>query len=251
MDVVMGPRSSFGATSSLAIVVTLAASLASCGDSRVNVLVPDGSPSFAIMDFTDPLPIDPLPDGWYHRLFWRHGPMDISFETKQGVAAIRLATHDTASMLFRHTDIPLDRYPTLSWQWYIGRGIDSTIDELTEAGDDHPARFFIVFETADDEPHRMEIIWGNRMLGSGDYKYIGSFPHYVANGGQANVGRWHHEAVDLADIYRELWGDPTGARIVDIALFCDSDATGGETVAYFADVRVTQRSLTAREPESD
>ena len=244
-------RHTVGVTLSMAVVLALAAGATACGDSRVNVLVPDGSPSLAVMDFTDPVPIDPLPDGWYHRRFWRHGPMDISFETKEDVAAIRLATQDTASMLFRHTDIPLDLYPTLSWQWYIEKGIDSGIDELTEEGDDHPARFFIVFDTADGEPHRMEIIWGNRVLGAGDYKRIGSFPHYVANGGQANVGRWHQEAVDLAEIYRELWGDPTGARIVDIALFCDSDDTGGETIAYFADVRVTQENPTAREQEID
>ena len=63
--------------------------------------------------------LNPIPDGWYHRRFWRHGPMDVSFETKEGVPAIRLATHDTASMLFRHVDVELDVYPVLSWQWYV------------------------------------------------------------------------------------------------------------------------------------
>ena len=62
----------------------------------------------------------------------------------------------------------------------------------------------------------------------------------MANGGDENIGRWHHETVDLTKIYRELWGDPTGARILEIALFCDSDETGAHTVAYFADVRVEQ-----------
>ena len=58
--------------------------MSACGDARVNVLVPDGSWSFAIMDFTDSFPLEPLPAGWYHRRFWRHGPMDISFEMKEG-----------------------------------------------------------------------------------------------------------------------------------------------------------------------
>ena len=39
--------------------------------------------------------------------------------------------------------------------------------------------------------------------------------------------------------------------MVDIALFCDSGATGGETVAYFADVRMTQKDATAREGTAD
>lgn len=33
----------------------------------------------------------------------------------------------------------------------------------------------------------MEIIWGNK-LKAGDYKYIDKFPHYVADGGNDNVG---------------------------------------------------------------
>ena len=221
--------------------LALAGGLVACEDTREHVLVPDGSRSFAIMSFAEPLPLDPLPDGWSHRRFWRHGPMDISFETKEGVPAIRLATHDTASMLFRHVDVALGVYPVLSWQWYIENGIDSEVDELTREGDDHPARFFIVFEALNGETHRMEIIWGNRSLRAGDYKVIGSFPHYVANGGRENAGRWHHEAVDLTEIYETLWGDTEGARMIDIAIFCDSDETGGETLAYVADVRVRRR----------
>ena len=67
------------------------------------------------------------------------------------------------------------------------------------------------------------------------------FPHYVANGGRENIGRWHQEAVDLTEIYETLWGDPVGARMIDIAIFCDSDETGDETLAYVADVRVQRR----------
>ena len=163
---------------------------------------------------------------------------DISFATKEGTPAIRLATSDSASMLFRHVDIPLDVYPGLSWRWFVEKGIESELDELTREWDDHPARFFIVFEDPGGETHPMEIIWANRSLRAGDYNVIGSFPHYVANGGRENLGRWHDEAVDLTEIYRTLWGDPTGARMTDIALFFDSDETGGETLAYVADVRV-------------
>jgi hypothetical protein len=222
-------------------VLALAGSLTACEHTRDHVLFPDGSPVFSIMSFSEPLVLDPLPAGWYHRRFWRHGPMDISFAIKEGTPAIRLATSDTASMLFRHVDVPLDEYPILSWRWFVEKGIESELDELTLGGDDHPARFFIVLEAPDGEPHQMEIIWGNRSLGAGDYKNIGSFPHYVANGGRENLGQWHDEEVDLSEIYDELWGDPVGVRMIDIALFCDSDETGGDTVAYVAGVEVRYR----------
>ena len=44
----------------------------------------------------------------------------------------------------------------------------------------------------------------------------------------------------LREIYRELWGDPRGARLVELAIFCDSDQTGTESLAYFSDVRVVR-----------
>lgn len=213
---------------------------------RTAVLVPDGSPAFALMNFSTPPTLDPISPGWFHRTFRRHGPMDISFVTKDGRAAIRLATRDSASMLFRWVDVDLDRYPTLTWDWFIEQPIESDADEMTAAGDDHPARLYLSFVSADGDEHSMEIIWGNRALRRGDWKHVEfyglvSFPHYTANGGDENVGRWHHESVDLAQLHTELWGNAKGARLTEVALFCDTDETGAESTAYFADIRVEAR----------
>ena len=228
-------------------VVVSAVSLGACsGGTRLNVLVPDGSASFALMDFGKPLPLDPVPAGWYHRKFFRTSPMDISLEKKDGRAAIRLATHGSGSMLYRYVDVDLDSYRALSWDWLIEQPIMSDADEMTIAGDDHPARLYIQFLSAAGETHSMEIIWGNRKLRAGDWKYLkffGSshpFPHYVANAGNDNIGRWHHERVELGKLYREQWGEPRGARLVEIALFADTDQTGAKSIAYFSDIRVEE-----------
>ena len=149
-------------------------------------------------------------------------------------------------MLFRQIDVPIDRYPVLSWEWLIAEGIDVEHDEMAAAGDDHPARLYLSFESASGDSHAMEIIWGNQKLGAGDWKHLAflfgliEFPHYVANGGAANVGRWHRERVDLREIHRELWGDPTGTRLTELALFCDTDETGASSVAYFGPITVRQ-----------
>ena len=146
-----------------------------CSGARVNVLVPDGSSAFAVMNFTEALTLDPLEEGWEHRTFLRHPPMDISFVEKAGLPAIRLETHDSASILFRHVEIPLDEYPFLSWSWYVEQGIESERDEMTTAGDDHPARLFLDFESEDGDRHSMEIIWGNTALSAGDWKHLTFF----------------------------------------------------------------------------
>ena len=229
----------------LTLIALAATVLTACtGGQRLGVLVPDGSPSVVVMDFRKPLAIDSLPDGWHHRTFFRTDPMQISFALKEGRPSIRLATHHSGSMLYRFTDLPLDQYPMLGWDWFVEQPIASEADETTKAGDDHPARLYLKFRSAGGKTHAMEIIWGNRKLRAGDWKYLESFwsgspfPHYVARGGDENAGRWHDERADLRTLYRKNWGDPRGASLQEVALFCDTDATGARSVAYFSSVRV-------------
>lgn len=218
------------------LVPALSAACHRRGD-RTNVLVARGQPEVSVMDFSTPFSLDPPPAGWSHRTFWTRKPMRISFATKDGVPALRLETRSSASMLFRHVDLDVVDYPLLAWKWYIEVPVDSPADERTREGDDHPARFFLVLQTAAGEQRRMEIVWGNRLT-AGDYKYIGGFPHYVADGGDANARRWRSEEVDLRRIFRHIWPDQAPVHLVDIAIFCDSDETHGRTVSYVADVKM-------------
>ncbi|MEO8248850.1 MAG: DUF3047 domain-containing protein [Burkholderiales bacterium] len=225
----------------LAFACALLLAACSSGPDRGAAIKPRGEPQVVVMDFSQPLSLDPLPPGWQHRTFWTRAPMQMSFGVKDGVPAIRLETDASASMLMRAVAIDLQAYPILAWRWLIERPIESDVDERTKAGDDHPARLIISFRTEAGEKRSMEIVWGNKLLGAGDYKFIDGFPHYVANGGAANVGRWHSEQVDLLAIYRHIWKDAAPASVTDIGLFCDSDETGGSTVAWFADVRMKQK----------
>ena len=65
------------------------------------------------------------------------------------------------------------------------------------------------FLTDRDEKGAMEVIWGNR-LQTGDYKYLRSFPHFVADAGDERVGHWLDERIDLARVYAEIWKCGTG-----------------------------------------
>ena len=147
--------------------------------------------------------------------------MTMAFAVKDGVPSMRFETHDSASMLFRHVDIDLGAYPMLAWRWYIELPIRSTLDERTREGDDHPARLFLRFLTDHGEKRAMEVIWGNR-LKPGDYKYIGSFPHFVADAGDDRAGRWLDQKIDLARILAEIWKDAAPAHLVE--LLCSATA---------------------------
>lgn len=205
---------------------------------RRNVLTASGAATVSVMDFATPMALDPPPAGWWHRTFWTRRAASFSQASKQGVPALKVATDNSASMLTRFVDIELAAYPTLRWRWLVEKPIESAVDERTDDGDDHPARLFIAFVNADGDRRALEIIWGNRLLGRGDVKYRGSFPHYVANGGNDNVGTWHDERIDLLALFKRFWPDDGPGRITDIAVFCDSDETGTSSVSYFADIRL-------------
>jgi hypothetical protein len=205
---------------------------------RHNPRIAHGEPEVVILDPSHPFSLDPLPAGWYHRTLHARPPMDISFTTKEGVPAIRLATEASASMLYRRLDISLAEYPILAWRWYIEQPIEADLDEFERAGDDHPARLYIVFRTARGKERPLEVIWGNLWMRTGDITIINRVPHYAARGGLQNVGAWHDEEINLRDLYRKFWTDGVPVRVIDIALFADSDDTKTRSVSYFADLRM-------------
>lgn len=190
--------------------------------------------SLAVMDFAPPFELAPLPPGFVHRTFWTRAPMTMQLAVRDGRAALRCETRASASMLIRHTDLAIAARRRLAWQWLVEVPIESHLDERTQEGDDHPARLYLAFRAPSGARRAMEIIWGNRVLQRGDWKYRGSFPHYVANGGMANVGRWHTEEVDLQALVSRAWPDDTPTAITEIGVFCDSDETRTRSVAWFA-----------------
>jgi hypothetical protein len=90
------------------------------------------------------------------------------------------------------------------------------------------------------EKRAMEVIWSNR-LRPGEYKYIGGFPHFVADAGEKRTGRWLEEKIDLGHISAEIWKDAAPVHLVDVAVFYDSDDRHTASVSYFAYVRLEQR----------
>jgi hypothetical protein len=229
-----------------AFVVLTVAGLGACDalrdPERSNVLAAGDAPFVTVMDFSagesGTMALDPPPAGWWHRTFWTRSAAEYALAQKDGVAALKVSTDDSASMLVRFVDIDLAAYPMLNWKWFVEKPIDSAVDERTDDGDDHPARLYIAFTNGKGERRALEIIWGKRLLARGDVKFRGSFPHYVANGGNENIGRWHSERVDLMALFKRFWPDDQPGRITDIAIFCDSDETGASSIAYFADVRL-------------
>ncbi len=179
--------------------------------------------------------------GWVHHQFWMVRPMQLSYGEMQGKKALRCETNGTASILSRTTDIEVGDFPILVWDWLVDVPVSSPEDEATEAGDDHPARLLLRMEDREGGTYAFEIIWSNQKYQPGDYKYIGDFAHYVANGLDENTGVWQHQEVNLMEIYRDVFKRDDFPILKSIGVFCDSDNTGARSVAYFTDVDMRAR----------
>ena len=107
----------------------------------------------------------------------------------------------------------------------MNQPVVSELDERTREGDDHPARLFIRFETSGGLTRAMELFWNNVAFRPGEYKYIGGFPHYVAESGTATVSHWVEESLDLKAIYEEIWLEGEDPRVTYLAISCDTDDT--------------------------
>ncbi|MEP5760028.1 MAG: DUF3047 domain-containing protein [Litoreibacter sp.] len=191
----------------------------------------------ATIELLNDLDTNDLPEGWVHRKFLTVSSADYRMIEEDGTDVLQCATNNSASILARDVKIDVAALPILSWQWKVVQPIKSEIDEATEEGDDHPVRLFMVFFNEAGDRKAMEIIWSNKKYAPGDYKIIGDFHHYVANGLDENIGKWHTQSVDLRQMYTDIGG--VGVPVLrTLGFFCDSDNTGTQSEGLFKDVRL-------------
>ena len=53
----------------------------------------------------------------------------------------------------------------------------------------------------------------------------------MPDAGDQGVGHWRDEKIDLARIYAEISKDASPGRLVDVAVFCDSDDTHAASIS--------------------
>ncbi len=152
---------------------------------------------------------------------------------RSGVPALRVISGRETSILFRHTKTIVTVSPYLSWAWNMG----------SYAGSQQPIRLVVGFYGGDPESRSwgsqpfawtgsdlppydrmLTLGWDASALRRGHLGTPRDNPKaprlYIVRGGVENLGQWHLETVDLAEIYRRAWpGDDIGqARIMFIGI---------------------------------
>jgi hypothetical protein len=157
--------------------------------------------------------------------------------------------------------------PFLTWRWKVSN-ILSKSDLSSKAGDDFPARVYVLF---DYDTSKLSIlqrakiylarsrygkdvpaaalcyVWdGKAPVGTSVWSpYTDRVRVIVVESGSANLNRWREVQRDVVADFRAAFGEEPPA-ISGVAVASDTDNTGESVTALFGDIRLIARPLDAR-----
>lgn len=178
-------------------------------------------------------------------------------KTIGGVSAIEAYSNKSMALLSKSTSVNLAQTPVLCWRWRVNRVV-SGADITKKSGDDQAARIYIGLDLPNSKISlgtRIKLaaarssskesipdgvinyVWDNKLpVGTArDNVYTKQAKIIVAQTGNAAAGKWVNERYNLAtDINRQF--KTNEAKIQSIAISSDTDNSGGNVTAAFADI---------------
>jgi len=176
-------------------------------------------------------------EGWRERSF--NGNTSYSLVDLDGDRVLQAHADNSASALYRLQLIDLRQTPYLHWRWRVG-GVFEDTNELTKAGDDYPARIYVVKRDglAFWRTRALNYVWSSHQpVGSRwPNAYSGSNTQMQAvDSGPEQVGQWITHVRDVRTDLREVFG--VDIDVIDgIALMTDTDDTGGSVRTWYGDI---------------
>lgn len=172
--------------------------------------------------------------------------------------AVEVASDSSVSLLFRDVAPDLARTPCLGWRWRVERSMPPT-DLTRKGGDDRPVALYVTFPyepeeaslaermkrvvvelvQGSDAPGRVLIyVWGGTMPRGAVLRspYLGDAGALIVRQpGDAPLGHWREETVDLAADYARVFRRPPRPPS-QVAIGADSDDTRSASLARVADI---------------
>lgn len=200
-----------------------------------------------------------VPAPWaVERIDSRVAPTRYAVRLWDGVGAIEAHAQRSMALLARPLSIDLRRTPILCWLWRIDAPVASA-DMRRKSGDDYAARVYLTFALSPDDlgfATRTRLVLARSIYGTQvpdaainyvwdnthpvgtmrDNAYTDRARMLVLRSGGRHAGRWVRERRDVAADFRQAFGN-LDARLQGLALASDTDNTGEEAHAGFAEFR--------------
>lgn len=185
---------------------------------------------------------------WSERYF--AGNTQYQIVTLDGEEVLQAHAISTASALYRQVRIDLNTTPVLQWRWRIENTFGTDIDEQSKAGDDYPARVYVVKRggLAFWRTKTINYVWsssgatGQRW----DNAYAGRNAHmWALNSGTDKQGAWISHSRDIRADWLAAFGEDIDS-LDGIAVMTDADDSGGSVRAWYDSLRFMAADPTER-----
>lgn len=179
--------------------------------------------------------------GWQRKVF--SGETAYTLRETEGKTALFAQSQSSASGLFREVSIDLNKTPVLYWTWKIDTTLTGN-DERTKAGDDYPARIYVVFSggTMFWRTRAINYVWSNQQPIDSSWRnaFTSNAGMIAVQSGTDHIGRWMMQSRDVRADYRRLFGEEPG-RVDAVAIMTDTDNTGAAATAWYGDIWFSAR----------
>lgn len=157
-----------------------------------------------------------------------------------GERVLRAESENSASALYQSRHIDLQQTPYLHWRWMIEKSLGDAIDEHTKAGDDYPARIYVIRNggLAFWRTKAINYVWssGRPADTRWDNPFAGpNVQMWALDSGDQNAGEWQEHIRNIRDDWFEAFGEDINT-LDGLALMTDTDNTRRSLRAWYADI---------------
>jgi len=213
----------------------------------------------------------PLP--WkIEQLDERVAPTRYGLRQWDGVVAVEAHASKSMALLARPVAIDLTKTPVLCWQWRVDAPVGSA-DMNRKSGDDYAARVYLTYAIPSDQlslatraklriarsiyggqvpDAAVNYVWDNRHpVGTmQNNAYTDRSRMLVLRSGSGQAGAWVHEQRNVLKDFQQAFGDLDG-QLRGLAIASDTDNTGEDAHAGFADFRFVEQASECPAPSSE
>lgn len=185
--------------------------------------------------------------GWSVKTFMSRPLTKYTLVPDDGTQVLHAQCDNSASGLIWEGDVDLKKTPILHWRWKIS-GLYAGIDERTKAGDDFPARIYVVTGSSwlPWTLKTLSYVWSN---GSGHGKhgepywnspYTSQARMDAVRVGAAGIGQWQQESRDVRADFKQVFGDQVD-KVGAVAVMTDCDDSHNHMQAWYGDLHFAAR----------
>ena len=135
-------------------------------------------------------------------------------------------------------DVDLNKTPWLHWHLKVA-GVLQGRGEQTKAGDDYPARIYVVKKSGlfGWRSRAVNYVWSSYQPVGSQWRnaYTDSAAMLAVNTGGAQAGQWLWNARHVKNDFKSLLGEDV-SRIQVVAIMTDTDNTGEVADAWYGEI---------------